>query len=258
MAQKRNSRRRRRGRGSFGPLLRFLSVLLTAVVIVVALTLFFKVERIAVSGNSRYTAEEIIAASGVEQGDNLILLDKYQIARELYTKLPYITNVRVNRSFPTGLRVEVTETSAVLAVEGGGAWWLVSAGGKIVDVTDAIGAQEYLVLKGATAQNAAVCENLALPEEKPITAERLKELVAALIDHGMLEKVSRIDVSDPDKMVIVYDARFDVEISYEADFTFKLDCLKAVVDELEPNETGTIRMTMEDENEVRFIPRSRN
>lgn len=256
MAQKRNNRRRRRGRGSFGPLLRLLSVMLTAVVIVVALTLFFKVDRLIVKGNSRYSAEEIIAASGVEQGDNLILLDKYQIARELYTRLPYITDVRVNRVLPDGLRLEVTETTAVLAVEGNGAWWLVSAGGKIVEATDAPGAQGYLVFAGAMARDAAVCENLMLAEDSPLSAARLQELIDLLNDHGMLERVGQIDVSDPDKLVISYDARFDVEIGYDADFAFKLDCLKAVVDELEPNETGIIRMTMEDENEVRFIPRS--
>ena len=87
----RKHRRRRRRRGSLGPLLRVLSVLLMAIAIVAALTLFFKVNQVSVSGNERYSAQEIIEVSGVEQGDNLILMDKYRIAEKLYTKLPYIT-----------------------------------------------------------------------------------------------------------------------------------------------------------------------
>ena len=67
MAKKRKNRRRR-VRGSFGPLLRLLSVVLTAVVIVAALTLFFKVETVSVSGNSRYTAQEIIDVCGRGRG----------------------------------------------------------------------------------------------------------------------------------------------------------------------------------------------
>ena len=39
-----------------------------AVAVVAALTLFFKVEHITVTGAGRYGAEEIIAASGVETG----------------------------------------------------------------------------------------------------------------------------------------------------------------------------------------------
>ena len=103
MAHRRRNRRRRRG--SLGPLLRVLSVLLTAVAVVAALTLFFKVDQVVVSGNSRYSAEEIIEVSGVEQGDNLILMDKYHIAEKLYTELPYITEVRINRKLPDVLMV---------------------------------------------------------------------------------------------------------------------------------------------------------
>ena len=251
---KKNRRRRQRGRGRLGPLLRFVSVLLTAVVIVVALTLFFKVERIQVSGNERYTAEEIIAVCGVKQGDNLILLDKYRIARDLYTCLPYITDVRINRSFPDGLRVEVTETEAALALESGGTWWLLSEAGKIVDITDASAAQNYLVLKGMVLRDGAVGSSMTLSEDGTIGENRVLELIAALRERGLLEKTAGIDASDPDKLVIAYDGRFDVEIGYDADFDFKTNCLKAVVDELEPNETGIIRMTMEDDNEVRLIP----
>ncbi len=254
MAKKRKSRRRR-ARGRFGPLLRFLSVLLTAVVIVVALTLFFKVEHISVSGNSRYTSEKIIAVCGVEQGDNLVLLDKYAIARRLYTELPYITDVRINRAFPDGLNVQVTETYAALAIESGGAWWLVSEGGKIVDVTDAQGAQEYIILRGMSALEPKIGTQLTLAAEDAMSAQRLGELIAALSEREMLALTESIDASDREILVIQYDGRFDVELYYDADFDFKLDCLRAAVNELEPNETGIIRMTMKDENEVRLIPK---
>lgn len=253
MARKRNNRRRR-ARGRFGPLLRLLSVLLTAIVIVAALTLFFKVENISVSGNGRYTAEEIIAVCGVEQGDNLVLLDKYAIAQRLYTQLPYITHVRINRAFPDGLTVEVTETHAALAIESGGAWWLVSRDGKIVDTTDAEGAQGYLLLRSMTAQGAEIGAQLALAPENAMSTDRLMEFVAALSERGMLDRTQSIDIADREILVVRYDSRFDVELYYDADFAYKLDCLRAAVNELEPNETGIIRMTMKDENEVRFIP----
>lgn len=254
MARKRKNRRRR-ARGRFGPLLRLLSVLLTAVVIVAALTLFFKVENVSVSGNDRYTAEEIIAVCGVEQGDNLVLLDKYAIAQRLYTQLPYITNVRINRSFPDGLNVVVTETHASLAIESGGAWWLVSRDGKIVDVTDEAGVQGYVLLRGMSAQEAQIGTQLSLAAQSAMTTQRLIEMVAKLSERNMLEKTQSIDASDHEILVIQYDGRFDVELYYDADLDFKLDCLRAAVNELEPNETGIIRMTMKDDNEVRLIPR---
>ena len=253
MAQNnRKKRRRRRGRGSLGPLMRALSVVLTAVVIVIALTLFFKVDQVIVSGNSRYTQEEIVAVSGVEQGDNLILLNKYQIARRIYTELPYITNVRVNRNLPDHLLVEVTETKVSLALESGGAWWLLSESGKVLDVTDG-DVEGYLLLRGVAAEGIAVGEQLRLAEGT-LSAERLLELVACLSERDMLEQADWVDASDEEILRIGYDGRLEVELYYNADFDFKVNCLRSVVGQLEPNETGTIRMTMEDETDVRFIP----
>ena len=252
MAHRRRNRRRRRG--SLGPLLRVLSVLLTAVAVVAALTLFFKVDQVVVSGNSRYSAEEIIEVSGVEQGDNLILMDKYHIAEKLYTELPYITEVRINRKLPDVLMVEVVETQAVAAIKGGSSTWLMDSGGKLLEVVRASMAKKYITLEGLTAESPAISGKLKLGEESPISAQRLLELMQALKQWGMLEKTTSLDASDPDYMVLSYDGRFQVEMFYDADFDFKLNCLQAAVAQLEPNETGTIRMTMKDDNEVRFIP----
>ena len=41
-------------------------------------TVFFRVERVVVEGNQRYTQEEIIAAAGIQEGDNLYALNKYE------------------------------------------------------------------------------------------------------------------------------------------------------------------------------------
>ena len=252
MAHRRRNRRRRRG--SLGPLLRVLSVLLTAVAVVAALTLFFKVDQVVVSGNSRYSAEEIIEVSGVEQGDNLILMDKYHIAEKLYTELPYITEVRINRKLPDVLMVEVVETQAVAAIKGGSSTWLMDSGGKLLEVVSASMAKKYITLEGLAAESPAISGKLKLGEESPISAQRLLDLLQALKQWGMLEKTTSLDASDPDYMVLSYDGRFQVEMFYDADFDFKLNCLQAAVAQLEPNETGTIRMTMKDDNEVRFIP----
>ena len=63
MARNRSTNRRRR-RGRFSFLMKLLCILLIAGAVVAALTVFFKVQSITVSGNARYTSEEVVAASG--------------------------------------------------------------------------------------------------------------------------------------------------------------------------------------------------
>ena len=89
MARRRHSNRRRR-RGNFGFLYKLLSVLVICAAVVMALTLFFRVDTIRVTGTERYTEDEVIEASGIQLGDNLFLLNKYEAARSIAEQLPYI------------------------------------------------------------------------------------------------------------------------------------------------------------------------
>ena len=255
MPKKRKTRRRRR-RGGLGRLLRPLSVLLTAVAVVAALTMFFKVSTVEVTGSSRYRDGEVAAASGVELGDNLVLLDKYRIAQRIYTELPYVTEARINRKFPSTLVLEVTETTAVASIQGAGGYWLLSAGEKLLEAVDETGAQDYLRITGLEAVNPAVIARLELPEDSPITLERLGQLLSAMERLEMLGRADGLDLSDRSDLVLGYDGRFQVIISYDADFDYKLLCLLEAVKCLEPNERGTIRLNMKEANKAHFIPAS--
>ena len=255
MPKKRKTRRRRR-RGGLGSLLRPLSVLLTAVAVVAALTMFFKVSTVEVTGSSRYRDGEVAAASGVELGDNLVLLDKYRIAQRIYTELPYVTEARINRKFPSTLVLEVTETTAVASIQGAGGYWLLSAGEKLLEAVDETGAQDYLRITGLEAVNPAVSARLELPEDSPITLERLGQLLSAMERLEMLGRADGLDLSDRSDLVLGYDGRFQVIISYDADFDYKLLCLLEAVKCLEPNERGTIRLNMKEANKAHFIPAS--
>ena len=107
MAARRN-RRGRRNRGRFGALYKLLSAVLILAAIVLGCVVFFRVNTVEVVGDSPYTAEEIIAVSGVEQGDNLFALNKYQISSRIYTQLPYIDTVNFVRRYPDTLVIHVT------------------------------------------------------------------------------------------------------------------------------------------------------
>ena len=140
--------------------------------------MFFKVETIQVTGASRYQAADIIAASGVEAGDNLVLLDRYRVSQRIYTALPYITDVQPRPKFPSTLEIEVTETRAAAAIQGAGGWWLLSAGGKILEAADGSMAAGYPQITGVYAKDPAVSDPLVLPEDGVITAQRLQKLLS--------------------------------------------------------------------------------
>jgi len=68
----------------------------------------FRVNKIVVSGQERYTAEQIQEASKVQIGDNLFMLNRHDLAGRIVEKLPYIETLHINRKFPSTLVIEVT------------------------------------------------------------------------------------------------------------------------------------------------------
>ena len=123
---RRSRRNRRRSRGRFAFLYRLLCFVLICAAIVGALVLFFKVDTISVSGNDRYSRETILAASGVSEGDNLFLLNKYDAAARITEALPYVESVRLSRKLPGTLRIDIVECSTAIAGLSArrASWWI--------------------------------------------------------------------------------------------------------------------------------------
>ena len=71
----RRRKRGRRNRGRFSALYKLLSILLIFAAIVTGCIVFFRANQIVVAGKTRYSEEQIIAAAGVEQGENLFRLN---------------------------------------------------------------------------------------------------------------------------------------------------------------------------------------
>ena len=195
MARRRHSNRRRRG--SFGFLYKLLSTLVICGVIVAALTLFFRVDTIVVTGEEKYTAEEIIAATGVERGDNLFLLNKRDVDSSIKKALPYVEDTRINKKLPDVLLVEIVkECRTPLAVVQDGSAWLVSARGMIVEQLPAAEASACGVIDGCKLLSPSVGTPIALATEYASQQSDLLALLTALDEAGMLDQVDSIHLDD--------------------------------------------------------------
>ncbi len=251
MAKRRRYNHKRR-RGSFSFLYKLLAFVLICTAIALALTLFFRIRTIQVSGNDRYTREEIIAAAEVKEGDNLFLMNKYNAAERIRKALPYIETVQFRRMLPDGLSIVVTECADPAAVVQDGKAYLLCDTGNIVDEMAASAARGRMQVKGLTLTGPAVGTQAQAAEGQELTLERLLELMKALDSRGMTGNVSQLDMSDASQLTLRYLDRFDVYFPWDADYGYKLDYLLAVVEKLEVNEKGIINMMQE--GKARFIP----
>ena len=244
---------RRHGRGRrgrrFGVLYKLLTLVVVCAAAVLALTLFFKVESVEVTGNSRYSAQEIQDACGVSLGDNLYLLSKPDMVQRLHQQLPYIDEVRITRRLPNTLCVQVTEFTTVYAVEQEGTVWLLTSGGKIVETAAERG--DTPLIDGCELLAPSLGGDVSFALELQNRQESLFALLTALESAELTGAVRAIHLGDPTVLSMDYTERYTVEMPYGADYPRLLRYLTLVIEELETNLTGVIDLTRDGEPHFR-------
>lgn len=253
MAARRNRRGQRRNRGRFSALYKLLSFVLIAAAILVGCAVFFRVDKVEVYGQERYTAEQIIQAAEIEERDNLFLLNKFQMIGKLLTRLPYIDEVVMYRKWPDTWVIEVREGKSAAAIESQGVWWIVNTKGKLVERTDAAGAADYPAVTGLTVESPTVGSMLQTAEGESLKLQSFKELLEELSSLGMLDGVDSMDFSASNEISVGYLGRFTIKLPMSgSDLRLLLRTVdKAVTESLSETDTGLIDATLKD---VHFIP----
>ena len=200
--QRRHNRRPSRRRGRFSGLYKVLSVLLAAAAIIVACVVFFRVNTIQVEGNVRYTAQEVIDASGINLGDNLIALPAGRVSAAIRAQLPYVEGVAIQRAYPDGLIIRVTERVAAASVASAEGRWLISAQGKLLEKDN--GSIRTVQITGLTAVGPYAGGMLQTEEGEALTLEYVKDLLAVLESQGMLEQCTALDCTGASSMTLEY------------------------------------------------------
>ena len=244
------SRTRRRNRGRFGPLFKLLCVVGVILALTVGATVFFRVEQVTVSGNQRYTQEEIIAASGIQLGDNLYSLNKVRIDQNIRTTLPYIGDLTINRALPSTIQITVTEWEAVAQVAAPGVEqvaahqeeagekavttaqepWLISVKGKLLEPAPPDSAA--IAVTGLIPLSPQAGSMMEVPEGEHTRLAALTALLEALGEAGMQSQVSDIRL-EATQLMVRYAGRFDVKMKLNADFSYDVRLMRAIREKME-------------------------
>lgn len=253
MAANRRRTGQRRRRGRFGILYKLLSFLVIFTALLVGCVVFFRVNQVTVTGNSRYTAQEIIDASGVALGGNLLLVNKPQTARNINRLLPYVETVSPIRRLPDTLELRITETVAAARLETADGWWLINSGGKLVELTAEAGEGVPQVF-GLTPITPTLGARLTVEMTDQVKLEGLRSLLSALEQRGMLEGVSSfVDLSASNLIRFNYGDDLTVVVPMSGDFdrrVFSLQRVLEVYQEQGERVVGTLDLTYGD-NEAR-------
>lgn len=235
--------RRQKRRRLVSYILAFLAVV--AVAVALCLTVLFRITSIEVAGATRYAAEELIQASGIQKGQNLFLADVGGAPEKIQSKHPYLSAVKVSRRLPARIVIEVQDASVACVAEWDGKFLLLDSEGRVLELA-AKAPDGAPVCKGMQVKSAAVGEKVVLQDENQLGL--FSQVAQAVKDSG-LSGTSAVDLSDAYNLKVVCSNKAGKQMTLKlgnANYLGKkLRFAKATIDQkLADSEAGTFDLSL--------------
>ncbi len=233
--QKQQSKRMRR-RVFYIALFSVLVLVFTAVCFFV----LFKIETVSIEGTSRYTEEEIIAALGIEKGDNLYSFNAEDAQTKLVTGLPYINSVVIERDLPSTVIVHVVEKEPCMYVEINDEQYLLTDDMHILEYTDTpdkLAGLMKLQMDPETVKRCIVGEKLAFVDKR--TGDVVADVYTEIKEAELTERVKYINANNRFGIYLGIDDCYDVYMGDAEEFDTKLAFAKGIADKLHTIEGDT-------------------
>ncbi len=215
--------------------------------IVLALTLFFNINKIVVSGDKIYSDKEIIEASGVNVGDNLIFLSKSALNEEISSELAYVGSAKIKRRLPSTLEIVITKTDAYMAVAKDGYYILLDRNGKVLEKDLEMVGENIILANLGEIKTIEVGEVISLESEKVFA--KLNDVFSECENVG-IDGITSVNLSDIYNIKIVYQGRITLELGEtdKENLSSKLALGKAAIERQNQENNlyrGTINLTVD-------------
>ncbi len=217
-----------------------------AVLLAFSLTILFNITSIGVSKKSAfYSEKEIILASGLDVGDNMLRTDFDKVSQRIEKNLPYILEATITKKMSGAVKISVKDTTAAIIIETKQGYALADINGKVLEIIKEIPEDtQFLTVKtdceldAVPGEKFAFDEEIADGEEKGVNEKLYDSLVQELKKLDMLKNITRIDISNRNSITLEYQNRLRLLLGENSQIDIKLKgALEAIKAEDSKNPT---------------------
>ncbi len=228
-------------------------ILSCAILAILSTTVFFNIKNVVISGSSIYSSDEIISASGIKGGDNLVKLSIDRCSNQILNELIYIENAEISRKFPSTVEISVTasEPAANFICDDG--IYLISKDGKTLDYITEQKADLLNFTGTDPAEGTAVGQHFASQDDTKTTI--IYKLMELFLDADN-EKITSIDVTDNANITFLYDNRITVELGNINDIDYKYSFSMEILSEKINDSTEGVLTILSESNQASFMDKS--
>ena len=250
-APKKIHKKHREG-GISGDLIYVLAMVIAIVAAVgFSLTSFFEIRTIQVVGNQHTLASEVRAASGIQEGDKLWFINRYEIQENIFAQLSYVDEIRIKQIPPDTVVLQVAECQPVAAIASGGVYYVIDKNCKLLEYYPITQPNSYPIITGVTVQNAIPGRPVEVDDD--LRAVSLKAIVENVLTNEIVaNQISELNMEKLFDVYFYYDGRLRVNLGEADELEQKIQLFAEVVEKLEPTDKGTVSLKSLDT--ITFLP----
>jgi len=255
-ARRRSNRRRKRQTEyrQTGVLTKLLIMLAVVAAIVLGVAIFFRVHTVEVQGNTIYSKEQVVKASGVEAGDNLLMVNRAAVAGSIKARMPYVRDVSVSPMLPDTVVIQIKESDVAVLVQSDiGADWYVNTDGRIMGSSVEGFRGQVVELTGVTITAPKTGEQAAASEGQAENLHAALQVIRQMEGTGLIGQITALDAEKSFDLILYCGDRLDILLGGTEELEYKIQYLQVILEELEEYQKGTIDLTFDVERVARFI-----
>lgn len=248
-----NSKRERR-RKRFLPLLYFLVAILVLLFgVTLSMTVLFNIKTIYIEGSSEYEASQIVEASEIYKGDNLVRLNTELAKQKILKNLMYIDDVTIKKEFPNKVIIKTVASVPAMNIYDQDQYILVSESLKLLLFTDEP-RENLLNVMGF--EPSVVNGETKLQSEDEQKVKILETIYNQLKEEGILSDIVYIDLTDKYNIEINYSDRIFIELGSYSDLEYKIKYAHTVIrDNISVQKSGYL--TFVNSNSASFVEKEK-
>ncbi len=240
--------KKRRRRGNYVIYYIMLAILAVIVFAVLSVTVLFNCEEIVVEGESKYTDEQIIEASGLKGDENLVKLSLLGIDKRILDELVSLDSAVVTKVFPNKIKITVTPAEPMVNFYYAGKNYVISHVGRVMEI-EKNAADCMEVIGYQPGDNVVVGDYItaANPEQD----ETIKT-ISGTIDLVGITEITELNITDMLSIGLVYDNRIEINLGSMLQLEEKLTIVKELAENyISDNE----KVTLDVSNPERVVQR---
>ncbi len=193
----------------------------------------FLITNVVVSGNEKYTKDEVCSKINLKKSENLFQLNK-SYAKKLLMADPYIKNVDIKRKLPDTIIIKVKERKVRGYVPYMGTYLFIDEEGRVLDVQDYF-VEMLPVVEGLEFNKFKLGELLEV--NNPKSFEVVVKLAQLMLKYELLKDVVKVDVKN-DTDIHLHINSVDVMIGDFSDGDEKIRRLVEIIKNIPKEDKG--------------------